>query len=206
MNKIFKKNIFYISVSIILFVLIYHYFNITFKKNIEPMGNKNSSEKLNKSLVFISNLLNDNNIKNWFIGYGTLLGIIRDDSCIDGDDDIDIICDLKDYNKIKLLLENNLPSELKMVKKNFIKTQETNDLSSVDFYMANVDTLGNFNDTWEKVIWSDCYKNNKLIKKQWNSITLNIPNNYETKLINRYGENWRIKQNNKGPKPRKKIL
>jgi phosphorylcholine metabolism protein LicD len=41
----------------------------------------------------IVNLLISMKIENWFIGYGTLLGIIRDESCIEGDDDIDIIVD-----------------------------------------------------------------------------------------------------------------
>ena len=52
------------------------------------VGKKNDKILLNKTLLFIIKLLNDNNIKNWFIGYGTLLGIIRENSCIDGDDDV----------------------------------------------------------------------------------------------------------------------
>ena len=35
---------------------------------------------------------------------------------------------------------------------------------------------------------------------------LYLPFNYETKIINRYGENWKTPQNNKGPTPRKGIL
>lgn len=62
--------------------------------------------------MFIIKLLNDNNIKNWFIGYGTLLGIIRENSCIDGDDDVDIIIDKSNYDKVKqLLVENNINLE-----------------------------------------------------------------------------------------------
>lgn len=59
---------------------------------------------LNKTLMFIIKLLNDNNIMNWFIGYGTLLGITKENSCIDGDDDIDIIIDKNNYNVIKQLM------------------------------------------------------------------------------------------------------
>ena len=54
-------------------------------------GTKQTSEKLNKTLLFLITLLNDNNIKNWFVCYGTLLGLVRENSCIDNDDDIDVI-------------------------------------------------------------------------------------------------------------------
>ena len=57
--------------------------------------NKND---LNKTLKYITNLLNKYNIKNWFIAYGTLLGIIRNDSCIDKDDDIDILVDKSNFD------------------------------------------------------------------------------------------------------------
>ena len=72
-------------------------------------GKKNNKTILNNTLKFIIKLLNDNNINNWFIGYGTLLGIIRENSCIDGDDDIDIIIDKSNYDIItQLLIENDI--------------------------------------------------------------------------------------------------
>ena len=48
-------------------------------------GNQNDRKKLNNTLLYITKLLNEANIKNWFIGYGTLLGIIREKSCIHND-------------------------------------------------------------------------------------------------------------------------
>ena len=54
-------------------------------------GGPKSEKLLNNTLLFIIKLLNKNNIKNWFVAYGTLLGIVRNNSCIDGDNDIDII-------------------------------------------------------------------------------------------------------------------
>lgn len=170
-----------------------------------------NQEVLNNTLMFIIHLLNNNNINNWFIGYGTLLGIIRDNSCIDGDDDVDIIIDKSNYDVLtKLLLENNIILEYGFginEKTNIVKTKDNNNYCSVDFYMASLDKNGNFNDTWEKVIWSECYnENHELIKYDWNGNTLYVPFNYEKKLLNRYGENWRIPQNNKGIKPRKSIL
>ena len=174
-------------------------------------GQKNNKIKLNKTLMFIIKLLNDNNIMNWFIGYGTLLGIVRDNSCIDGDDDIDIIIDKSNYDVVKqLLIKNDLKFEYGYGidnNTNILKTKENNNYSSVDFYMSSMDEKGNFNDTWENVIWSECYnENNKLIPYRWNENIIYLPFNYEKKLINRYGENWRIPQNSKGPTPRKRIL
>ena len=134
-------------------------------------------------------------------------------SCIEGDDDIDIIID-RSYHDIvkKLLIENvnniifehvyNKPND-----KNILKTKSTDNYCSVDFYMAEVDTKGNFNDTWENVIWSECYnEKNELIQQMWKGHILYLPASYETKLLRRYGEKWRIPQNNKGPQPKKKQL
>uniref|UniRef100_A0A6C0JUB1 LicD/FKTN/FKRP nucleotidyltransferase domain-containing protein n=1 Tax=viral metagenome TaxID=1070528 RepID=A0A6C0JUB1_9ZZZZ len=174
-------------------------------------GTKHNQTILNNTLMFIIKLLNDNNINNWFIGYGTLLGIIRDNSCIDKDDDVDIIIDKSNYALIKeLLIKNNIIIEYGYginKKTNILKTKETNEYCSVDFYMASIDEKGNFNDTWEKVIWSECYNETKqLITHIWNENILYLPFNYENKLINRYGETWRIPQNIKSVTPRKKIL
>jgi phosphorylcholine metabolism protein LicD len=176
-------------------------------------GIKNKKDFLNKTLLFIIKLLNNNNITDWFIGYGTLLGIIRENSCINGDDDIDIICNKKNYSVIKELLNNNnfiFEYEYKINdSQNILKTKSNSNYCSVDFYMCDVDKNGNFNDLWEKVIWSECYidnKNNKLIEYNWNNNILYIPNNYEVKLINRYGNDWRIPKISKGIFPKKKIL
>lgn len=173
-------------------------------------GNKITQEILNNTLKKIIDLFKKYDINNWFIGYGTLLGIIRNKNCIDGDDDIDILCDKNDYDKIKSLLENE---GFKLFygyginnSRNIIKTYDTEEYSSIDFYMCKIDENGNYGDLWEKVIWTNCYKESKLIEYNWNNRILYIPNNYETKLINRYGENWKIPQNNKGVMPRKRII
>jgi phosphorylcholine metabolism protein LicD len=85
-------------------------------------GSSVSKNVLNKTLGFIVKLLNDNNIKNWFIGYGTLLGIVRDDSCIDGDDDVDIIVDKSNYNIIENLLTQQNITFWDFNNDNFLKT------------------------------------------------------------------------------------
>lgn len=75
-------------------------------------GERNHKVKLNNTLMFIIKLLNTNNVSNWFIGYGTLLGIVRENSCIHGDDDVDIIIDENNYDLVKgLLAEKNIVFE-----------------------------------------------------------------------------------------------
>jgi hypothetical protein len=170
-------------------------------------GKTNPEEMLNDTLLFIIKLLNAHDIKNWFIGYGTLLGIVRRNSCINGDDDVDIVIDRVNYDKVKqLLVENGIKLEYGYGignSRNILKTIPTEKYCSVDFYMASVDTNGNYNDTWEGVVWSEC---NDLIRREWNGEILYLPKNHETKLLNRYGKDWRIPQMSKGPMPRKKII
>jgi len=81
-----------------------------------------------------------------------------------------------------------------------LKTITTSQYSTIDFYMATLDEkTGDVHDTWENVTWSKCYdESNTLVKKQWNGVTLNLPQNYETKLIKRYGFNWKTPSNFNG--------
>lgn len=179
------------------------------------MGGRNkkngfSSKKLNKGLLKIVKILHKNNLTDWFIAYGTLLGIVRDNSCIEKDDDIDIICNKKDRKKIINCLENNgfkidfsyTNNSYKMRKdtkpssfdrEGILKTSTLDDCPTIDFYCSEVDDMGNYKDNWETVTWSNCYVNDKkeFIKKEWNGTILHLPNNFEEKLKNRYGESWK---------------
>ena len=170
-------------------------------------GENATKEILNNTLEFVCKLLNINDFDNWFIGYGTLLGIIRENSCIDGDDDIDIIIDRIHYDRLKkVLTENGFKIEYGFGiadNRNILKTKETNECCSVDFYMASVDNNGHYYDSWENVIWSYC---NPILKYKWQSTELRIPSHAETKLVNRYGVNYKTPQKSKGIFPRKKTI
>lgn len=169
-------------------------------------GRKETSKKLNKTLLFLITLLNNNNIKNWFVCYGTLLGLVRENSCIDNDDDIDIIIEKSNYDIIKkLLIENNF--KLIGNSKYIIKTNSTSDFSSIDIYMGDYNNE-NVKDLWNKLTIKDCFldaENKTFIEKKWNGQNIYYPNNYERILMNRYGKEWKIKKDKKIPQTMKEL-
>lgn len=148
---------------------------------------KVSKDNLNLTLKKVANILNKNNIKDWFIGYGTLLGITRNNSCIDNDDDVDIVINRKYKKDLKKLFKSK-----KIVRNNFLQFKIDSIL--VDFYLCNV-IHDDFHDSHENTIWKNCKPINY---HKWNGVILNIPNNPEVKLKNRYGEDWKIPKNSKG--------
>ena len=182
-------------------------------------GKTQTKSKLNKTLYYIVQLLQEYSITNWFIAYGTLLGIVRNHSCIHGDDDIDIICDTNDMDKIKKLAtehgfsmndgkhffnptalffkqkknKNNATSFLKLEKPGY---------APIDFYCATIQN-NDYHDTWEEVIWKNVSVDGKFIKKKWKDIYLQLPHQYISKLRKRYGKTWRIP--NKGYKGTRKL-
>ena len=162
-------------------------------------GIKTDKEKLNRTLEVIANTLHEENINDWFIFFGTLLGIVRENSCIQGDDDLDIMINC-DYQQLRNSFE----------KKNFtfmkgkygiknpdtiLKSEPTQEFGSIDFYMCDVNESGDFFTPWNGNHVSNCYTN--LIKKSfvqhsWQNTTLNLPNDYENKIICMYGSEWRV--------------
>lgn len=176
------------------------------------VGQSTSREILNNTLLYVVKALKKYEIKEWFVGYGTLLGIVREGSCIDGDDDVDIVVNEKYLNDVRKLVENEgfpKTSIRKIVNSNIIvKTGSTNNLASVDFYMAQVNEQGDFYDKWEQVKWTKCYGDDMsgFVEKEWMGEIIYIPKNYETKLAGRYGPDWIIPKRTKGPIPKKKEL
>lgn len=159
-------------------------------------GTRTSQEKLNYTLESVCKILLENNIKDWFLAYGTLLGIARENSCIKNDDDIDIIIN-EDYDVLKkTLIKNNFMLTYSYGindSKRIIKTIPTQSLASIDFYMATIKDGNDFYDPWERAHWQDCYidSNKKIFEeRKWMSTTLHLPKNYESKLECRYG-NWK---------------
>lgn len=157
-------------------------------------GRHESAEKLNHTLHWIIDILQSKGLEDWFIAYGTLLGVTREDSCIDGDDDIDI-CISKEYwdDVYDVLKKKNLIIPMSAyVCENFFCTRYTEKLSQVDFYFCDVTEEGDFIDTWEKVTWGSCYNSDGVIPKAtFQGRTVNVPHNTIEKLEGRYGKTWK---------------
>lgn len=95
-------------------------------------------QELEECLYFVTEKLNEK--VDYSIFFGTLLGMIRDKSLIENDDDIDLLLDIKDKKKIleifdnsKLLIDINLPiNKEKYFLQGIFKSSNQNCL--VDFY------------------------------------------------------------------------
>jgi len=142
---------------------------------------------LNHTLYDVVQLL-DKHVEKWFIAYGTLLGIVRNHSCIDKDDDVDIVCDRNDAEKLKQLF-TEYGFTIVINEKNFFQIIKKN-YSTVDFYCADVKG-DHYTDTWENLVWKNASMNGKFIKKKWKDIELQLPHQYNTKLQKIYGKTWR---------------
>jgi len=160
-------------------------------------GNPQQKSTLNKTLLYVVKLLYHYNMTQWFIAYGTLLGIVRNKSCIDGDDDIDIVCNQMDTEKLKHLFTLN-GFKITLVYNHFFRI-EKNNYSPVDFYCATVNG-DDYHDVWENSIWKNASLNGTFIKKKWHGTYLQLPYQYVTKLKKRYGKTWRIPLKSKGTK------
>ena len=98
------------------------------------------SQQTNRlNLRYIAELLNATDIR-WFVFFGTLLGLTRDNDVIPGDDDIDIYIDSRDRGKLVKLLEQQGMEFDTTIKPNhtqyFLQTQRRveSEIGLIDFY------------------------------------------------------------------------
>ena len=111
------------------------------------LSTKVSLENNESNLVFFSKLLIN---VEYFIFFGTLLGITRENRLIDGDDDIDFYINLKNRDQlINDLKINNIEVDLSMsVNKNksFLQVKRIiqNEVLITDFYFYESDVEKNF--------------------------------------------------------------
>jgi len=170
-------------------------------------GPKTGNEKLNYTLEAAVEILNKNNLNDWFIFFGTLLGIVRENSCIEGDDDIDFVIHNGDVlswegrEQIFDVFESNGFEFIKdgwaYGKRSIQKTRPTKEFGSIDFYRSDVNEHGDFHIRWQGVISTDSYldlASKTFVTKAWRSTVLNLPKDFEQKLSNMYVD-WRTPQN-----------
>jgi hypothetical protein len=156
-------------------------------------GERTDKEKINHTLEKVCDILNENNINDWFIFFGTLLGIVRENSCIQGDNDLDIMIN-HDYQEVRLTFEQEGFEFVPHIRKNkpfgelLLKSRSTAEFSSFDFYFCEV-TDRDYYTPWHKAKAINCQP---LDKQSWRSTTLNLPNDYMNKIVSMYGKDWRI--------------
>jgi len=174
-------------------------------------GIARNTAQLDKHLKLMCDRFHSFNFQNWFIGYGTLLGIVRDGHCIEGDDDIDILIDAKEIDQVRALVSALCSSNdyETLIDKKGKFLQITNQESQIDFYFCEVDKQGNFFDKHEKVTWTKCFDNNGTIPTiNWEGVRLNVPQDSKTKVLHRYGEHWKkkIRKNEPGGEGYRSVL
>lgn len=161
-------------------------------------GESTSKEKLNRTLEKVCGILNENNVSDWFIFFGTLLGITRENSCIEGDDDLDIMIDYS-YEELRSIFEKEGFSfvEDKVIKNpsTILKTKQCDKYASIDFYICETNEAGDFYTPWHRVLAT---QSRPIRSKRWRSVILNLPNSYLEKIIAMYGEDWKIPKHNAG--------
>lgn len=152
-------------------------------------GESTNKVKLNRTLEKVCDILNKNDIHDWFIVFGTLLGIVRENSCIHGDDDLDIMIH-HDYQDLRSVFEKErftFTSKFGIRNSDTIlKTEPCDKYGSCDFYMASVEGKNYFT-AWQNVE----FQNVEIESKEWESVHINLPKNSEVILEKLYGTNWR---------------
>jgi len=156
-------------------------------------GYPERAEKLNYTLHWAADMLTKKGIDKWFICYGTLIGVLREGSCIHGDDDVDIMVPRENwddlYDGIKKANMENYNTD--WTKENVIITRKAEKVHQVDFYICDIAENGDWYDSWNKVTWTQCFdENGNLPTAMFQGRPVNIPFNAEKKLVNRYGPRW----------------
>ena len=163
-------------------------------------GEKKSAKVLNEGLLWLVDFLRKVGVPNqdWFVSYGTLLGLHRDKSCIEGDDDIDVlVCD-EWYKPLLRAVARMDPKEGAFVaagspQPSWLRFELANGCP-IDLYMGARGPSGNLHDPWNQVLWSRVLPSQAM---KWRGKTLQVPRHLEDKLRAAYGETWRVPQSRK---------
>lgn len=117
-----------------------------FKQNFKENIDKISVEENFTNLIYFSGLISE---LEHFVFFGTLLGLVRENNLIEGDDDIDFYVNAKERNKlIEILRKNNIDVNLDLKvnqNKSFLqiarKINDKNLIADFYFYEDDLDEL-----------------------------------------------------------------
>lgn len=187
------------------------------KKYMRDRADKITRDILQKNgYMLIEEIQNALKITNeiFFMDFGTLLGIIREGRIISHDMDIDVGVNITNPNTIENIRKSLIDAGCSFCYENIIEGfgigQDTFSKYDIHFdiyyYYENegvADVLTLFrrdnkvysDDKWEVVkLTSKPVINTKLYS--FMNVKVNVPENYEEHLVNRYGNNWRIPDKN----------
>lgn len=145
-----------------------------------------------ENLSFLTSLFNKEEM-NYFIFYGTLLGIIRENDFIEYDTDTDIVLFYKDKDKFLELIPSMDEYGFKIVRftENIISIMKENEYIDLYFFQEKRNLL--LRKIWYcqgLVIKYNILSNFK--NYQFKNINVKIPENYNKALKYLYGKNWKI--------------
>ena len=192
--------------------------NITLSKKLSKndiQQLKYGQKKMTEMIKVFDKICQKNNIKYFLVG-GSLLGTVLYKGWIPWDGDIDLVINKNDYEKFKNIIQLNLPKNMwfqnHQIDKNYPKDNlivgKIRDLNSCYIEYTNnggkdwhnglqIDILL-YDDKNSQIKFSDKNEPNMnyddiypLQRKPFENFKVNIINNYEKYLNNKYGKKWK---------------
>ena len=226
-KEVLKKNKFMIITAVLVFFMVINCKN----EEQQPLEKKSEEyyKKIHKvlleNLIILLEIFEEENIE-YSADSGTLLGVVRNESIIDKDDDIDITIMTNDFKRLKDSVKNKNDLYNKFNDKGLhvyltgglmdivkvVKLNENGDYSKNHIFIDITETK-EFNgkviqaDWFHRWVWEDSwfYKEEfyPLKKGKLNGININIPNNPIPYLERSYGDCsedkcWKIPLNEEG--------
>ena len=146
-------------------------------------------DQLQNALDLSVKALNDNNVPH-ALGFGTLLGYVRDGRMIDGDDDVDIFIETKDFSNAVLAMKSRFPEKVSVLESPYFRCFTVQGVQ-VDLYSILRQKEHCF------LCWEDgVFSSNTMFPFRKRGKYM-LPNHPESVLVAMYGKNWRTPQDGK---------
>ena len=125
------------------------------------------------------------------LGFGTLLGHVRDGRMIDGDDDVDIFVETKHFSNAVLAMKSHFPEKVSLLESPYFRCFMVQGVQ-VDLY-----SLINEDDRDCYVCWENQVFPSNIMFPFRKRGKYMLPSRPESALVAMYGEDWRTPQDGK---------